>query len=102
MHDSWWCSYEDLGTEIQKRADLLRTEHFLTGDSLDLFIESHLPDARLHEIVQELYETVQISGKRGKDAPEKVLQKMEQIQKTACVQDLHERGTASPTTPIHS
>jgi hypothetical protein len=95
IQDSWWCTYEDLGTQIQAKADLLRTEYFLTGDSLDIFIDSHLSETRLHEIVNELYATVNIARKGGKNAGEQVLQKIEKVLETACVQDLHERGASS-------
>lgn len=92
IHDSWWCTYEDLGNDIKSKADLLRTEYFLTGDSLDTFIATHLSEERLDELVKELYATVKIARKGGKGADEQVLEKIEKILETACVQDLHERG----------
>ncbi len=98
IQDSWWCTYEDLGTDVQSKADLLRTEYFLTGDSLDIFIDSHLSETRLQEIVNELYATVNIARKGGKNADEQVLRKIEKVLDTACVQDLHERGAVFPST----
>jgi hypothetical protein len=96
IHDSWWCAYDDLGEEIQKAADRLRIEYFLTGDSLDTFIDSHLPDERLKEIVDELYSTVQLYKKGGRANHEEVQLKMNKILESACVQDLHERGDWLP------
>jgi hypothetical protein len=95
IQDSWWCTYEDLGTDIKKKADILRIQYYLTGDGLDTFIDTHLSEHRLEEIVKELYETIEIASKGRKGSQQEVLEKMEKVLETACVQDLHERGIGS-------